>query len=117
MKDLRSKANDKAEILNRLKQCLAREENKICSECPEPNPTWASLLVPPVELKKELKKEKHKDKKDKVKTTRKMGVFCCYKCCSYHFQLGRQVCEVKNIKVADDCKFVQSIMTSRRCLI
>jgi hypothetical protein len=127
MKDLRSKATIKAEILKRLEQCLAREDNLVCSECFEPNPTWASLLIPPEELAKEIKKDIKKDKKDmkkdmkkdkkdkhdkhdkkekkeKVKATRKMGVFCCYKCCSYHYELGRQICEVKNIKVADECK-------------
>ena len=77
----------KESLLQRLQDCLQAPENSTCADCADTEPSWACLLQ---------------------STTSKggvsMGVFCCYKCCSYHYQLGRDICTVKNVKAADDCK-------------
>lgn len=102
------KVKNQADMILRLEACLMWPENGVCAECPERHPTMASLLMPPAVAtswifasttadkdKKDKKKEKTKDKK------KMMGVFVCKKCSSYHMQLGRDVCEVKNIKLAE----------------
>lgn len=91
-----SKANNKEALIRRLEACLQEPGNQFCADCSETKPAWASLLLVP-----SGESGKHG----------KMGVFVCYKCCSYHFQLGRDVCEVKNIKVGDDCKYLERINT------
>ncbi|CAB9516479.1 Stromal membrane-associated protein 2 [Seminavis robusta] len=84
-----NKAKKQAELLQRLRSCRHQLQNQKCADCGEENPAWASLLKTPANLSGGYDKKK-------------LGVFCCYKCCSYHFQLGRDVCEVKNIKSAED---------------
>ena len=81
-----SKTKANATILQRIEACRNQPENQICADCSEDSPTWASLITPPFGSGK----------------GKKVAVFCCYKCCSYHFQLGREICEVKNIKTASD---------------
>ncbi|CAB9516480.1 ArfGAP with dual PH domains [Seminavis robusta] len=84
-----SKAKKQAEMLQRLKACQELPENQKCAECGEDKPAWASLLKAPAALSSTTDKKK-------------LGVFCCYKCCSYHFQMGRDICQVKNIKSSED---------------
>lgn len=91
-----SSSRKKSKNASRLEACLAKPDNQTCSECSEEGPTWASLLLTPGCIITTATKKKT--------TTPKMGVFCCYKCCSYHIQLGREICIVKNIKSIDDCK-------------
>ena len=109
-----SKAKFKADMLLRLQACLMWAENRVCADCNEKNPAMASLLMPPAGVytdifgttradKKKEKKEK-KDKKESKDKRKMMGVFCCKKCCNHHMMLGREICEVKNIKIADQCK-------------
>lgn len=74
-----------AEYLHRLEQVLAKPENQYCADCDEKSTAWASILMPLP-----------------GGSSRKMGIICCYKCCNYHFLLGRDVCQVKNMKKADD---------------
>ena len=73
----------------RLKKLLKNPHNEQCADCPERHPTWAILLQPQV------------DGGD-----RKMGVLCCCKCYCYHFGLGRDVCVVKNVNMASECKTI-----------
>ena len=70
----------------RLQLLAILPTNRFCSECSEMEPTWASLLKAPVE------------------GGQKLGVLCCYRCSSFHFQLGREVCTVQNIKMVEECK-------------
>ena len=81
-------------VLRRLEKCLQKPENQTCSECANGTPTRASIILPTTAyiMEKETKKEM-------------VGVFCCHKCCSYHMELGRDICQVKNLKVAEDCKY------------
>ncbi|CAB9496240.1 Probable ADP-ribosylation factor GTPase-activating protein [Seminavis robusta] len=68
----------------RLQAVALLPANRVCSECPEQEPTWASLLKPPVANGKAI------------------GVLCCYRCYSFHFQLGKTICQVKNIKMVEE---------------
>jgi len=81
-------------VLRRLEKCLQKPENQTCSECSNGTPTRASIILPTTAyiMEKETKKGM-------------VGVFCCHKCCSYHMELGRDICKVKNLKVAEDCKY------------
>lgn len=83
----------------RLESITALPTNATCSDCPEPHPTWASLLVP---LVGGAAPTNHKHKA--INTDTRLGVLCCFKCYSYHFQMGQAVCHVKNMKMAEECK-------------
>lgn len=110
-----TKAKFHSDLLLRLQACLMWSENTICAECDERDPTMASLLMPPSGVymdmfgtakldKKKAKQEKKRDKEVKKDKRKMMGVFCCKKCSSHHMLMGREVCEVKNIKMMDHCK-------------
>jgi len=71
--------------------------NRKCSECSEPHPTWASILIlPPL--------EGEGDDDEAMKKPKMMGVLCCFRCQNLFFQLGKDVCLVKSPKMAADCK-------------
>jgi Putative GTPase activating protein for Arf len=76
-----------SKMQERLNAVIQRRGNIVCVDCGEPHPTWASLLGPASEG------ERH------------MCVLCCFQCYSHHFQLGKNVCEMKSLKKAADCKF------------
>jgi len=97
----KAKAKVKADLQRRLDNCLLLQPgNTKCADCPERKPTWASFLI-----------TTPGDKKNK-KAKKTLAILCCYKCVSYHYQLGRDVCEVKNTKIVDDCKYKSSTRTS-----
>lgn len=99
------KAKQQTDMLNRLETCLTNPENARCAECPTRNPTWASILVPPANASmfSALTTDGRKNRKDK-KGKRILGVFICQKCSNFHIQMGRTICEVKNLKVPNQCK-------------
>jgi hypothetical protein len=103
-----SKAKFRADLLSRLQACLMYPENHVCADCPERNPTMVSLLMPPPAAEKNKEKESKK-KKDKSKL---IGVYCCKKCINEHMFMGREVCEVKNIKSVEQCKSSRIILLS-----
>ncbi|CAB9506056.1 Stromal membrane-associated protein 2 [Seminavis robusta] len=74
---------------DRLKAVLEKEGNETCAECPEASPTWACLLTNPL------------DDGDGKKV---LAIFCCYKCYGAHFQLGKDVGQVKSTRRANDWK-------------
>lgn len=71
-------------LQDRLDATVSLSTNRVCSECIEAYPTWASILEAPVEGGK------------------MMGVLCCFQCCNYHAKLGNDVCVVKSPKMAAD---------------
>ena len=100
------KISQKAEIAFRLEAVLLHPENQICADCPALNPTWASLLMTPnISAIETSKKSEKKDSKKSKHAAFKMGVFCCHKCCSFHYELGSEVCMVKNMKNPEECTY------------
>lgn len=86
--DSSSSSSSSESLSQRLKAVLETESNQKCAECPERDPTWACLLVNPID-----------------ESGPRVGVFCCYKCNAYLAQLGKDVCEVKSTRaVAHNCK-------------
>lgn len=78
----------KISLPERLQACMGAPENSKCADCGDDNPSpFASLL-------------QCRARKGEVL----MGVFCCKRCCSYHYQLGRDIVVVKNVK-EHDCKY------------
>ena len=69
------------EIKKRLRAIAELPTNRTCSDCPETQPTWASIQL-----------------------DKRVGVLCCYRCYGHHFQLGKDTCKVKNLKMIDECK-------------
>lgn len=73
----------------RVSAVLKQEGNNVCAECPEVAPTWACILVNPLE-----------------RGGPKVGMLCCYKCYGHLLKLGDDMCEVKSTRnVAGECKF------------
>ena len=100
-----NKAKYQQELLLRLEACVTQAENARCAECPARNPTWASILVPPANASmfSALTTDGRRNRKDK-KGKKILGVFICQKCSNFHIQMGRTICEVKNLRAADQCK-------------
>jgi len=93
----RKKDNGKdALILRRLEDLLHEPNNQTCADCHSDSPTWASLVA--VDTASSGSKGANNNQ-------HKIGVFCCHKCVSYHYELGRELCAVKNTKKAKDCTY------------
>lgn len=71
----------------RLKALMDRPENQVCSDCPERQPRWASLIVPPPGSPPGMLP---------------MGAFCCLECSGSHRRLGVHVSFVRSITL-DQC--------------
>lgn len=79
---------------------MIKQENQVCSDCPERQPRWASLIVPPP---------------GSPPGSLAMGALCCLECSGSHRRLGVHISFVRSITL-DSCKFkVQQ--TSRNCLV
>ena len=74
-------------LKERLEGIASLSVNKLCADCPESSPTWASILRAPVE------------------GGQRFGVLCCYRCSFYHFKLGKGLCQVRSINMVEECKF------------
>ena len=85
----------------RLRALGCQLHNKVCAECPERDPTWASLLL--VATPDDTCKC---NSTDKIEKTKLLGLFCCFRCYTFHFQLCKEgvVKAVKSVKVAEECK-------------
>ncbi|CAB9520899.1 ADP-ribosylation factor GTPase-activating protein [Seminavis robusta] len=79
----------KDQVKKRLNAIVALPTNRTCSDCPEVGPSWASILlaVPTTATGKKLPR---------------VGVLCCYRCYTYHIELGKDVCRTKNILKPDE---------------
>ena len=81
------KERELQKIKKRLEALADNPANRSCADCPEGDPTFASLLGAPVEGGKPL------------------AVLCCAQCRVLHEALGDQVCQVKSIRAVSKCKY------------
>ena len=80
------KERELQKIKKRLETMADHPGNRNCADCPEGDPTFASLLALPVEGGKPI------------------AVLCCAQCRTLHAQLDGQVCLVKSIRAVNQCK-------------
>lgn len=71
-----------SEFKKRLKVLMSRPENQVCSDCPERQPRWASLIVPPP---------------GSPPGSLPIGAFCCLECSGSHRRLGVHISFVRSI--------------------
>lgn len=73
-----------AEYKKRLKALMNKPENQVCADCPERQPRWASLIVPPPGC---------------PPGTRPIGAFVCLECSGSHRRLGVHISFVRSINL------------------
>jgi hypothetical protein len=78
-----------AEFKRRLKALMAKTENQVCSDCPERQPRWASLIVPPP---------------GSPAGSIAIGAFSCLECSGSHRRLGVHIAFVRSITL-DSCAY------------
>lgn len=78
-----------SEFKKRLKVLMNKPENQVCSDCPERQPRWASLIVPPP---------------GSAPGSLPIGAFCCLECSGSHRRLGVHISFVRSITL-DSCKY------------
>lgn len=71
-----------ASFKKRLKALMNKPENQVCSDCPERQPRWASLIVPPP---------------GSPPGSLSIGAFCCLECSGSHRRLGVHISFVRSI--------------------
>ena len=79
-----------AEFKKRLKVLMNKPENQVCSDCPERQPRWASLIVPPP---------------GSPPGSLAFGAFTCLECSGSHRRLGVHIAFVRSVTL-DSCKFM-----------
>ncbi len=75
-------------VSHSLKALMLKPENQVCSDCPERQPRWASLIVPPPGA---------------PAGSLPMGAFCCLECSGSHRRLGVHISFVRSVNL-DQCK-------------
>jgi Putative GTPase activating protein for Arf len=75
-------------LQKRMKIILKEPSNKVCSECKSRKPKWISLLQAPIDQER-----------------KQLGVLCCGDCQAYHAALGEELCILKSLKHAEECKY------------
>lgn len=76
--------SDQKEMKKRLKVLMQKPENQVCSDCPERQPRWASLIVPPP---------------GSPPGSTKIGAFCCLECSGSHRRLGVHISFVRSVNL------------------
>lgn len=87
-----------AEFKKRLKVLMNKPENQTCADCPERQPRWASLIVPPA---------------GSPPGSIPMGALVCLECSGSHRRLGVHISFVRSINL-DSCKSIQNIQFIRK---
>ena len=77
-----------------LKALMLKPENQVCSDCPERQPRWASLIVPPPGA---------------PAGSLAMGAFCCLECSGSHRRLGVHISFVRSVNL-DQCKSFWTVL-------
>lgn len=72
------------ELKRRLNVLMKKPENMICSDCPERQPRWASLIVPPP---------------GSPPGSLPIGAFCCLECSGSHRRLGVHISFVRSVNL------------------
>jgi len=72
------------ELKKRLRVLMNKPENQVCSDCPERQPRWASLIVPPP---------------GSPPGSLPIGAFCCLECSGSHRRLGVHISFVRSINL------------------
>lgn len=72
------------EFKKRLKTLMNRPENQVCADCPERQPRWASLIVPPP---------------GSPEGTAQIGALICLECSGSHRRLGVHISFVRSINL------------------
>ena len=78
-----------ADLKKRLKKLMNRPENHVCTDCPEKQPRWASLIVAPPGA---------------PPGSPPIGSFVCLECSGSHRRLGVHIAFVRSINL-DTCKY------------
>ena len=89
------------QLKKRLKVLMAKPENMVCSDCPERQPRWASLIVPPP---------------GSPPGALPMGAFMCLECSGSHRRLGVHISFVRSVNL-DSCKLCRVSVWGRLMLI
>lgn len=72
------------EYKKRLKALMNKPENQACADCPERQPRWASLIVPPP---------------GSPPGSLKIGAFVCLECSGSHRRLGTHITFVRSVNL------------------
>ena len=81
---------DQKSLKKRLAVLAKKPQNKVCCDCPEKGPSWASILSPP---------------ENAPLGSNKLIAFLCMNCAGAHRQLGTHICRVKSITLDNDCEY------------
>jgi hypothetical protein len=82
------------DLKRRLQALLKRPENMSCCDCPERQPRWASLIVPPP---------------GSPPGSLPMGAFMCLECSGSHRRLGVHIAFVRSVNL-DQCKKLKKML-------
>jgi len=90
------KMASQTELKRRLQVLMKKPENMLCCDCPERQPRWASLIVPPP---------------GSPPGSLPIGAFMCLECSGSHRRLGVHIAFVRSVNL-DQCTWVVVMVVS-----